>query len=231
MRLGLGIGVAAVVAVGVAAYAVGAPKSSQNVVLCAAKKSGDLALASGKGKCGKGEKKLTIAKQGPAGAAGAAGAQGPAGPQGAPGSGGAAAVEPVTYVKSPATTACQAQPGTFCAPSNLSGQWENFKDTFGTRDDYERTGFYKDGEGFVHLVGVACWISSGGLSGGFVPEGPFYLPPGYRPARTEMFVVPAGHGEGEHFGGTEAVEIRADGLVWTEGNLISLSPIVFRAAQ
>lgn len=211
------------IAVGLTAYAVGASQSSQSVVLCAAKRSGELALASGKGKCGKGEKKLTIAKQGPARPAGA---PGPAGPHGAPGSGGAAAVEPVTYVKSPATTACQAQPGTFCAPSSLSGQWENFKDTFGTRDDYERTGFYKDGEGFVHLVGVACWISSGGLTGGFVPEGPFYLPPGYRPARTEMFVVPAG--EGEHFGGTEAVEIRPDGLVWTEGHLIGLSPIVFR---
>lgn len=228
MRLGLGIALICVAAVGVAAYAVGASKTSQNVVLCAAKKSGALSLAGGAGKCGKGEKKLTIAKQGPAGPVGP---QGQAGTQGVPGSGGAAAVEPVTYVKSPATTACQAQPGTFCAPSSLSGQWENFKDTFGTRGDYERTGFFKDGEGFVHLVGVAGWISSGGVGGGFVPEGPFYLPPGFRPANTEMFVVPAGHTEGEHFGGTEAVEIRPDGLVWTEGNLIGLSPVVFRAAS
>jgi hypothetical protein len=156
------------------------------------------------------------------------GAVGPQGASGAPGADATSAgVEAVTYVKSPATTACQANPGTFCKPENFSGQWENFRDTFGTRD-YERTGFFKDGEGFVHLVGVSGWISSGGVGGGFLPEGPFYLPLGYRPAHTEMFLVASGHTEGEKLGSFDRVEVRPDGLIWTEGNLISLSGIVFR---
>jgi hypothetical protein len=219
MRWGTGILLVVVAVIAVAGYAIGAGGSSKDLVLCATKKSGDLSLAGGKGKCAKDEKKLTVAKEGPVG---------PVGPQGAAGAPDSDSPEPVTYVKSPATTACQAQPGTFCAPGSLSGEWENFKDTFGS-GDYERTGYFKDGEGFVHLVGVAGWISSGGVGGGFVPEGPFYLPPGYRPAATEMFLVPSGHAEGGTLGGYDRVEIRPDGLVWTPGNLISLSPIVFKA--
>ena len=220
MRWRIGLLLAGIAVIAVAGYAVGAGKSPDQVLLCAKKKGGDLSLAA-KGKCGKGEKKLTISQRG---------AQGPVGPQGAQGPAGAdatAAVEPVTYVKSPATTACETNPGTFCKPGSLSGEWENFRDTFGTRD-YERTGFFKDGEGFVHLVGVAGWISSGGIGGGFVPEGPFYLPAGYRPKQTEMFIVPSGHTEGEKLGSFDRVEVRPNGLVWTEGNLISLSGITFR---
>jgi len=52
-----------IIAVGLTAYAVGAgSNSSKTIVFCAAKKSGDVTLA-GNGKCGKGEKKVAVAKQ------------------------------------------------------------------------------------------------------------------------------------------------------------------------
>jgi len=79
MRWGLGFALAAVAVVAIGAYAIGAGESSKDLILCANKKSGDLALASGKGKCAKGEKKLTVAKEGPVGPRGATGEPGPKG--------------------------------------------------------------------------------------------------------------------------------------------------------
>jgi hypothetical protein len=188
---------------------VGASKSSKDVTLCAVKKSGELSLAS-HSKCGKGEKKLTIAKQGPVGPVGPAGSAANVTP------------EPITLVKLPATTACQTNPGTFCAPGSLSGTWQNASEVFGGND--APVGFYKDASGIVHLTGVAVWSSSGGESGGYVPPGPFYLPPGYRPPATEVFVAATGSG----LEATTKVEILPDGAVATPKQLVSLSGITFR---
>ncbi len=219
MRFGLGIAIVSVLVVGIAAYAVGAGKSSNDVTLCAVKKSGELSLAS-HGKCGKGEKKLTIAKQGPVGPQGAPGASG------TPGSDAATRLEPVHYVTGPGTVACQANPGTFCKPSNLSGEFENFVDIFG--GDHERVGYYKDSTGMVHLTGVAEWTSSGGSAGGFVPEGPFYLPPGYRPAHALAFEVVGG--SIENLNASRTIEVRVDGLVWAPETWkpVSLDGVSFR---
>jgi hypothetical protein len=211
----------AVALVAVAGYAIGAGNSSKDLVLCATKKSGDLSLASGKGKCAKDEKKLTVAKEGPVG------------PQGAPGTPGANAtlqVEPVHYVTGPSTAACQANPGTFCKPSSLSYEWLNEADYNGT--DRERVGYFKDSAGFVHLVGVALFrTGGGGTGGGYEPEGPFYLPPGFRPARDEAFAVAMSNTfNATAFTDTGWIEIRPDGTVAAGDNLVALSGIVFKAA-
>jgi hypothetical protein len=218
MRWSLGIGVVTVLVVGIAAYAVGAAKSSSDVTLCAVNKGGELSLTS-HGKCGKGEKKLTIAKQGPQGAPGPQGAAGPAG------SAANVVPEAIHYVTHPGTTACQANPGTFCKPENLSGEFENYSELWAT--DNERVGYYKSASGVVHLTGVAEWGSSGGSAGGFVPEGPFYLPSGYRPAHIRVFSVPGGSGGLDE---TRAIQIRPDGLVYAPGtwNPVSLDGVTFR---
>ncbi len=211
-RLGLGLMVAVLAVVAIAAYAVGAGKSSSDVTLCAVKKSGDLSLASN-GKCGKGEKKLTIAKQGPVG------------PQGGVGPAGSAAnvvAEPVHYVATPPTPECPAKPGTFCKATNQSGGWLNVEEVFG--GGYEKVGYYKDPSGIVHLVGLADYSSSGGSAGGFVPEGPFYLPVGYRPSHTEVFKVASGSGLLD----SSTVEVRPSGLVAAEETDLNLSGITFR---
>jgi hypothetical protein len=73
-----------VIAAALTAYAVGAGSQPSNtVVLCAAKKSGAVTLA-GNGKCGKGKKKVSIAKEGPAGPAGSPGPKGEPGAAGDP---------------------------------------------------------------------------------------------------------------------------------------------------
>jgi hypothetical protein len=219
----------AVLVVGIAAYAVGAGKSSSDVTLCAVNKGGELSLAS-HGKCGKGEKKLTIAKQGPVGPQGAQGPQGAVGPAGS-----AATVVPpeaVHYVTGPPTDECKANPGTFCKPSGLSFEWINGSEG-APSSDFERVGYFKDPSGFVHLVGVAQFRTGGGGSGGgFEPEGPFYLPPGYRPGHVEAFAAASNEGfDPTTLVKTSPVEIRPDGTVATMQfeYLVSLSGIVFRA--
>ncbi|HZO05096.1 MAG TPA: hypothetical protein VFB52_01815 [Solirubrobacterales bacterium] len=186
-------------AVAVAGYAIGAGGSSKNLVLCAEKKDGDLALASAKGKCAKGEKKLTVAKEGPVG------------PQGAPGPAGAdanATLEAVHYVTGPPNPKCFEQAATFCKGESLSGGWRNLSQYV---SGYEDVGFYKEANGTVHLVGTAYYSSSGGESGGFEPEGPFYLPPGFRPAKTLGFTAPGAGGQS--LAGTAPVLIRPNGAV------------------
>jgi hypothetical protein len=213
---------AAVAIVAVAGYAIGAGKPSKDLVLCATKKSGDLSLASAKGKCAKGEKKLTVAKEGPVG---------PVGPAGSPGVNAVVTAEPVHYVTGPATDQCKANPGTFCKPSGLSYEWLNEGDYNAT--NRELVGYFKDSAGYVHLVGVALFrTGGGGTGGGFEPDGPFYLPPGYRPARAEAFGAAAATGfNPTAFTGGGFVEIRPDGTVATEAQLVGLGGIVFKAAQ
>jgi len=200
--LALLVGVA-VIAIG--AYAIGAGKSSKDLVLCATKKGGDLSLATAKGKCAKGEKKLTVAKEGPAG---------PAGPQGAPGSNANVVSESVTYVTGPANDECFAKPGTFCESESGYVTWFN-KDESGA--SYGKVGFYKDAAGVVHLTGVAD-SNVGGAVFGFQPEGPFYLPAGYRPSVVRMFTVPSQTNPEEEFSDSITVVVRPNGAVALKTN-------------
>ncbi|MFL5832936.1 MAG: hypothetical protein ACJ76B_03015 [Solirubrobacterales bacterium] len=179
---------AAVAIVAVAGIAIAAEGGSKNVVLCAAKKGGDLRLAS-KGKCGRGERKLTISKQGPKGEPGPAG---PQGASGAPGSDAAAQAEPVRAV-APVSGSCVASPGTFCGDGGLD--WSNAQPFF------ESVGFWKDPGGVVHLEGTAQ--GSPGALGNDI----FILPAGYRPAAQRQFVIPPCNGE------FLLLEIEADGAV------------------
>jgi hypothetical protein len=203
--------------VGIAGYAIGAGNSSKNLVLCASKKSGDLSVASAKGKCAKGEKKLTVAKEGPVGPAGATGPAGPAGS--------AANVTPeaIHYVTGPANDECFAKPGTFCEASLGDIVWGN------STAGYGPVGYYKDAAGAVRLTGVAKY-TTGGISGSFEPEGPFYLPPGYRPNVVKVFTAAAQ--QGSEFTHAVGVLIRPNGVVAVQSDEeyyeVSLDEISFR---
>lgn len=161
---------AAIVVVGVAAYAVGAGKSSSDMILCAAKKGGDLTLADSKGKCGKGEKKLTIAKQGPVGPIG------PVGPQGAVGPSGTSAVPEGPHFVAPATTACAINTGSFCV-TETGLCWDNANAGGGLAP----VAYRKDFDGFVHIEGAYENTNSQGACGGDETRPVFYLPQGFRP--------------------------------------------------
>lgn len=164
---------AIVLAVAVAGVSFAAQGGGSNdVTLCAAKKGGALSLAA-KGKCGKGEKKLVIAKQGPAGPAGVAG------PQGAPGPAGTTTSiesEPVRFVAPPVAGGCDGNPGTFCgSPGAGSAQWHAY-------ENWGSVGFQKDAAGYVHLQGGAAFGGAGQTD-----DRMFYLPAGYRPsAKTQV---------------------------------------------
>lgn len=167
---------AAVAIVAIAGVAIAAQSGgSKNVVLCAGKKGGDLRLAS-KGKCGRGERKLTIAKQGPKGAQGSPGAPGP---QGSAGTNASAQPEPVRAV-GPVAGNCEEIPGTFCGNEGLD--WGNAEPFF------ESVGFWKDPGGVVHLEGTAEGSPT-------VANDIFILPTGYRPAAQRQFVIPTCHGD------------------------------------
>jgi hypothetical protein len=196
---------AAVAIVAIASVAIAAQGGgSKNVVLCAEKKGGDLRLAS-KGKCGKGERKLTISKQGPKGEPGATG------PQGAPGSDAAVQAEPVRAV-APVSGSCAASPGTFCGSGGLD--WSNAESSF------ESVGFWKGPGGVVHLEGTAE-----GSAGALDPD-VFILPPGYRPAAQRQFVIPTCSGS------FLLLEIEPDGAVHLpsapDAPCISLDGVNFR---
>jgi hypothetical protein len=201
--------------VAVAGYAIGAGKPSQDLVLCAAKKSGDLSLASAKGKCAKGEKKLTVAKEGPVG---------PVGQQGAPGTDANATLEAVHYVTGSGSVVCAANPATFCRGSETGNHWANFADL--GHPGYEKVGFYKEANGTVHLVGTVGYQHGGGENDGFSPPGAFLLPPGFRPAQTKVFKVPSG--EGTSLASSATLEVKADGAVVTGGVNAALDGISFR---
>jgi len=128
-------------------------------------------------------------------------------------------LEPVNYVTGPATEGCHVKPGTFCKGTK-SGSWGN------GASEYARTGFYKDTDGIVHLMGVARLDATGG-HGGFEPEGPFYLPSAFQPSDTRVFVVAGGAA----LNTTTLVEVRANGLVATPdpaAATVSLDGISFR---
>jgi len=164
------------IAVGLSAYAIGAGGSSKNLVLCASKKSGDLSLATAKGKCAKGEKKLTIAKEGPTGPTGATGPQGPPGTS-------VPAPDAPRFV-APATTACAIQTSSFCVTeSGLC--WDNGNTGGGSAP----VSFRKDSDGFVHIEGSFTNFETQGTCGGGETRPVFYLPQGFRPGGTQRFAV------------------------------------------
>jgi hypothetical protein len=159
------------IAVGLTAYAIGAGGSSKNLVLCAGKKSGALSLATAKGKCAKGEKKLTIAKEGPVGPVGATG------PQGVPGApGGTGGIE-ARHLVSPKTTTCAVDVGSFCVTEN-----ETCWDDENAGPPFAPVSFRKDTDGFVHLEGAYQNNSGQGACGEIDTWPVFYLPNGFRPA-------------------------------------------------
>ncbi|HZO06671.1 MAG TPA: hypothetical protein VFB52_09800 [Solirubrobacterales bacterium] len=201
-----------VIAIAVAAFAVGAgSKSSKDVVICAAKKGGDLTLAD-KGKCAKGEKKLTIAKQGPAGAVG---------PQGAPGPSGAPPALEAPHLVGPAIVACAVNTGTFCVTE--TGLCWNMGNAGG---GLAPVSFRKDSDGFVHLEGAFTNFNPEGACGGGETRPVFYLPQGFRPVGgTQRFTVANCTGSK-----SSLVMIATNGLVSAGSeitNCMDLSGIVF----
>lgn len=202
-----------VIAIAVAAFAVGAgSKSSKDVVLCAAKKGGDLTLAS-KGKCAKGEKKLTIAKQGPAG---------PVGPQGVPGPSGAPPLE-APHLVGPAIVACAVNTGSFCVTE--TGLCWNMGNAGG---GLAPVSFRKDSNGFVHLEGAFTNFNPEGACGGSETRPVFYLPQGFHPGGgTHRFAVADCSGYK-----SSLIVIAANGQVSSGSentNCLDLSGIVFHA--
>jgi hypothetical protein len=206
---------AAVAIVAVAGYAIGAGKASKDLVLCANKKDAAISLATAKGKCEKGEKRLTVAKEGPVG---------PVGPQGAPGTDANATLEAVHYVTGSGSLVCAANPATFCRGTETGNRWANFADL--GHPGYEKVGFYKEANGTVHLVGTVGYQHGGGENDGFSPPGAFLLPPGFRPAQTKVFKVPSG--EGGSLASSATVEVKADGAVVTGGINAAFDSISFR---
>lgn len=213
MRWGTVVFLGVVVAVAATAIAIGASSnSSKNVVLCAAKKGGDLTLAGGKGKCGKGEKKLSIAKQGPVG---------PVGPQGVVGPAGATEVaEGPNFVK-PATTACAVDTGSYCV-TETGLCWSNANAGGGLAP----VSYRKDSDGFVHIEGAYENTETQGACGGNETRPVFYLPQGFRPAGgVQRFAVANCTGYK-----TSLIVIAANGLVSAGSeftNCLDLSGIVF----
>jgi hypothetical protein len=208
-----------VAVVAIAGYAIGADKSSKDLVLCATKNGGNLSLATAKGKCAKGEKKLTVAKEGPVG---------PVGAPGAAGTTASLAPEAIHYVTGTGSDTCFEHPGTFCDSTGGSSEWGNFS---GSDPSYGNVGYFKDAAGFVHLTGVASDDSSGGGPGGFAALGPFYLPAGYRPSVIEVFTVPAvTSGTGTTFNAAAIIKVEPSGAVVSPSNtdIIGLSGIAFR---
>jgi len=178
------------------------------VTLCAAKKGGDLTLGS-KGQCSKGEKKVTIAKQGPVGPPGADGADGSP-----------ASVQPEARIEvAPATADCAASPGTFCGGSGGTMHWMELPSAVGG-DGAPAVSYQKDAAGYVHLTGHP-WLSAG--SAGPDRSRIFYLPPGYRPPGDMQFAVTGC----DIASVTEAVRIDPNGGVVPSDGCVSLDGIVF----
>jgi hypothetical protein len=203
------------VALSVAGVAIAGPsRDSSNVTLCAAKK-GDLTLGK-KGNCAKGEKKVTIAKQGPQGEQGP---QGPPGKDGTPADLAPEAVQLVRVATGSDNGACVNDPGRFCGnQSGLCGTWQNYG------DPNLLTGFRKDSGGWVHLQGTTLVDFQGACGGVQAPPGVFYLPTGYRPTASVRFTVPDCNATPNDDG---VVTVGADGLVDASGGCVSLDGVEF----
>lgn len=91
--------------------------------------------------------------------------------------------------------------------------WVNFG------SNWQDAGFSRDGFGWVHLRGI--------IKSGVVGSAAFMLPPGYRPALSETFIVRSN-------GTTGGVEVLADGSVIpvapSNNTYVSLSNVRFRTS-
>jgi hypothetical protein len=167
-----------IAALAVAGVAMAAKGGGGKVTLCAA---GDGALSAPKsGKCGNGERKLTVAAKG---APGPAGAVGPAGQAGAPGPAGTvpSLAPSATLIGNPGPD-CATTP-VFC--SSATWYWGN------AGGGYAPVGFQVDAAGGVHLQGRAQpTVSESGADAPTI----FYLPPGLRPSEHLTFPVLACNG-------------------------------------
>ena len=164
-----------------AGIAFAAGGDSNSLKLCAEKNGGALSLAA-KGKCGEGERKLTVSKRGPAGPQGAAG---PTGPQGAAGNDGTtASIQPeAVHLVGAFREDCAINPGFFCK-DRTERHWDNAGGAFAP------VGYFKDAAGFVHLKGTAQISGNSSGTGDGSPNGIFYLPTTYRPTDgTRQFVI------------------------------------------
>jgi hypothetical protein len=158
---------------------------------------------------------LRTGPQGPSGPTGPAGSQGPQGPRGAS----APSAEAVKAVRAASsTTSCHSVPrttGEFCGFDN--GVWANYG------NGYQAVGYFKDGQGIVHLQGSA---HADGNAGPSFNRAIFFLPPAYRPGGSRVFLV---H---DADNGSAYVEVRPDGLVFSQDtepvSRISLDGISFR---
>lgn len=180
-----------------------------------AKDSGALTLA-GHGKCHKGEKKVSIAKEGPRGVPGPRGEVGPQGTPGAPG--GSEAPEPRHFVASK-TTACAVETGSFCV-TETGLCWDDKN----VGAPYAPLSFRKDSDGFVHLEGAYENTSGEGACGEIDTWPVFYLPNGFKPSlgalkfsQTSCSNEPAW------------VKIEPNGRVGANYGCVDLSGIVFYA--
>jgi hypothetical protein len=214
-----------------AAYALAASGGGPgSVTVCAAKKSGALSLASGD-KCGKGAKKIVLAKEGRAGSAGAPGSAGPTGSQGVQGTAGSDATvnagTPIPVTAGIPFPGCAAQPGAFCD----SGPPSHYCYAYGNAGgNLAQVAYRKDSMGVVHLSGSVNDYTSGGA--GCTQTATFYLPAGNRVGATEKFVVASCYAVYEPASNPAPyVEIRSDGGVYAIGTgCYSLDGISFFAA-
>lgn len=203
------LAVAAISFTGVALSAAG--DRGGGVTLCAAKKGGELTLGS-KGKCSKGEKKVTIAKQGPQGE------QGPSGQNGT-----TASIQPespiaVAEARPAAQGSCSTAPGTFCgAPDTV--HWTNLPGALGG-DGQPPVGFQKDAAGYVHLFGH-LWASGGTANPDTARV--YYLPPGYRPPGDVQFPVSGCDVSSP----SEGVKIEPDGGIVVTADCLTFDGIEF----
>jgi hypothetical protein len=209
MRLRALIFLLAVSLVAVAGVAFAAMGGSKKVTLCAAK--GSAALSAPKdGKCGPGERKLTISTGGVAGKAGPAGS---AGPTGAPGPAGTMP----SLAASALNLAGTAGPDcavtlVFCSGTDF--YWVNYG------EGYAPVGYRTDANGVVHLQGAAKLVSSSFYSSLAL----IYLPPGLRPQ--SPLTLPARSCAGT---GWARVYVEPDGAVRsTETVCIPLDGISFQ---
>lgn len=199
----------AIALVALAGVAFAAKGGSKKVTLCAAK--GSAALSAPKdGKCGPGERKLTIST---GGTPGNAGPRGDAGPAGAPGAAG-----PVPSLAASALNLAGAA-GPDCAAtlvfcSDTDYYWVNYE------GGYAPVGYRTDANGVVHLQGAAKLVSSNFYSSLAV----LYLPPGLRPQ--SLLTFPARSCAGTSW---SRVYVEPDGAVSsTQGDCIPLDGISFQ---
>jgi hypothetical protein len=129
--------------------------------------------------------------QGLQGIQGVQGLQGLQGQQGTPAPGPEAVTRVIDAPAAPTNGNCTVSPpaiGQFCGVIDGTGAYNRWRSKAG----YQPLGFYKDGQGLVHIEGEVDYNSTGGGASGTTGyPGPtiFVLPDAYRPAAKRLFSV------------------------------------------